>query len=392
MLKNQKFTNAELALSRQIIELKNQAGSHSPSIFTYKQKLPEINIKVDACFLSNPYATDLFLEYFNEEIINTEKIRDLLEFYPSQNSVIAELLANFLKIEPDNVFIGNGAIEIIQAIIHNFTVKKIIINIPTFSSYYEFAKEGVEVVFNVLKKENQYNLITDTYIELVKKERPDTIVLINPNNPNGAFLSSKETEKLLTELSFVNTIILDESFIHFAYEDNKFEMVSMAKLIDKFPNLIVLKSMSKDFGIAGVRAGYGIMSKERVHKLLTNGYLWNSNGLAEYFFRLYTRTDFAYNYNQVRVKYIIETLEFIKELETIPNIKIYPSKANFVLVELLNGINSNDFVAFMLIRYGIYVRTCDDKIGLEGQYIRLASRSKTENEYIIKSFREFLGK
>jgi histidinol-phosphate/aromatic aminotransferase/cobyric acid decarboxylase-like protein len=341
--------------------------------------------------LSNPYATDLFLEYFNNEILKTNKIRDLLEFYPSQNGVIAELLANFLNIAPENVFIGNGAIEIIQAVIHNFTTQKILINIPTFSSYYEFAKDGVEVVYNHLIKENNYNLDTKSYIDLVKREKPDTIVLINPNNPNGAYLSISETEELLNELSFVNTIILDESFIHFAYENNKFEMVSMAKLIDKFPNLVVLKSMSKDFGIAGVRAGYGIMSTERVRKLLNNGYLWNSNGLAEYFFRLYTRTDFAYNYNEVRVKYIIETLDFIKELGTIPNIKIYPSKANFVLVELPDGINSNDFVALMLIRYGIYVRTCEDKIGLEGQYIRLASRSKTENDYIISCFKTFFN-
>jgi histidinol-phosphate/aromatic aminotransferase/cobyric acid decarboxylase-like protein len=385
------FTSEELILSKKIIELKNQAGSHSPSIFTYKQKLPEIDIKVDACFLSNPYATDLFLEYFNEEIIKTNKIRDLLEFYPSQNAVIAELLANFLKIEPENVFIGNGAIEIIQAIIHNFATKKIIINIPTFSSYYEFAKEGIEIIYNKLKKEEEYNLNTEEYIKLVKKEKPDTIVLINPNNPNGAFLKLNETEKLLNELSFVDNIILDESFIHFAYEDNKFEMVSMAKLINQFPNLIVLKSMSKDFGIAGVRAGYGIMSSKRVQKLLSNGYLWNSNGLAEYFFRLYTRTDFAYNYNQVRVKYILETLTFIKELESIPNIKIYPSKANFVLVELTGDISANDFVAVMLIRYGIYVRTCDDKIGLEGDFIRLASRSNDENKYIIKCFNSFFG-
>jgi histidinol-phosphate/aromatic aminotransferase/cobyric acid decarboxylase-like protein len=391
MINQLQFSDEELDLAKKIIELKNQAGSHSPSIFTYKQKLPEIDIKVDACFLSNPYATDLFLEYFNDEILKTNKIRDLLEFYPSQNGVIAELLANFLSIAPENVFIGNGAIEIIQAVIHNFTTDKILINIPTFSSYYEFAKEGVEVVYNHLTKENNYNLDKQSYINIVKKEKPDTIVLINPNNPNGAYLSISETEELLNELSFVNTIILDESFIHFAYENNKFEMVSMAKLIDKFPNLVVLKSMSKDFGIAGVRAGYGIMSKERVRKLLSNGYLWNSNGLAEYFFRLYTRTDFAYNYNEVRVKYILETLEFIKELGTIPNIKIYPSKANFVLVELPTGINSNDFVALMLIRYGIYVRTCEDKIGLEGQYIRLASRSKEENDYIIDSFKIFFN-
>lgn len=382
------YSFSELELCKKITELKNQAGSHSPSIFTYKQKLPEIDIKVDACFLSNPYATDLFVEYFNEEVVRTDKIRDILEFYPSQNGVIAELLARFLNVNPSNVFIGNGAIEIIQAVIHNFTVEKILINIPTFSSYYEYVRRDVKVVFNTLKKENQYSLDIEEYIELVKSERPDTIVLINPNNPNGAFINSVSIEKMLSELDIVNTIILDESFIHFAYEDSKLEMVSMAKLIEKFPNLIVIKSMSKDFGVAGIRAGYGVMAKERVSSLLKYGYLWNSNGFAEYFFRLYTRTDFAYNYNQVRVKYILETLDFITKLESIPYIKVYPSKANFVLLELLNGMNSNDFVALMLIKFGIYVRTCEDKIGLTGQFVRLASRSKTENEYIINSFRE----
>jgi histidinol-phosphate/aromatic aminotransferase/cobyric acid decarboxylase-like protein len=127
------FSFSELELSRKITELKYQAGSHSPSIFTYKQKLPEIDIKVDACFLSNPYATDLFVEYFNEEVVKTNKIRDILEFYPSQNAVIAELLSKFLNVNATNVFIGNGAVEIIQAVIHNFTKSKILINIPTLS-------------------------------------------------------------------------------------------------------------------------------------------------------------------------------------------------------------------------------------------------------------------
>jgi histidinol-phosphate/aromatic aminotransferase/cobyric acid decarboxylase-like protein len=385
------FNEWEAQLANKIIDLKTQAGSHSPSIFTYRQKLPEIDIKVDACFLSNPYATDLFLDYFHKEIIETNKIRDLLEFYPSQNSVIAELLANFLSIDPNQLFIGNGAIEIIQAVVHNFTERRILINIPTFSSYYEFVKKDVEVVYNVLEKENDYQLDIHQYIAKVKEEKPDTIVLINPNNPNGAFISSKEIEKILQELAFVNTIILDESFIHFAYENNRFEMVSMARLVEEYPNLVAIKSMSKDFGIAGVRAGYGIMSSDRVHRLLNNGYLWNSNGLAEYFFRLYTRTDFAYHYNQVRVRYIMETIEFITNLKDIPNIKIYPSKANFVLVELPEGTSSTDFVAVMLLRYGIYVRTCGDKIGLKGDYIRLASRSSEENKYIIDSFSEFFG-
>lgn len=382
-----KFTNDELQVVKKIEKLKDEAGSHSPSFFTFKQKLPEVDIKVDACFLSNPYATDLFIEYFNKEILHTGNIRELLESYPSQNSVIAEILAEFLRIDSKNIFIGNGAIEIIQAVIHNFTREKIIITIPTFSSYYEYVKDDVEVVYYNLSKENGYNLDVEDYIKFVKQHKPDTIVLINPNNPNGGYTKAADVKQIIEELSFVTNIIIDESFIHFAYESESYQLVSLSHLVEEHPNLIVLKSMSKDFGIAGVRAGYGVMRKEYVDLLLKNGYLWNSNGLAEYFFRLYTRGDFALRYERVRINYILETLCFIQELKQLPHIKVYPSMANFVLIELKGGIKSTEFVSKLLITYGIYVRTCDDKIGLRGQFIRLASRSKDENDYVIKSIK-----
>ncbi|MBE9601659.1 histidinol-phosphate transaminase [Pedobacter sp. MC2016-24] len=379
------FTSSELKIAKKLELLKAQAGSHSPSIITFKQKLPEIKIKVDACFLSNPYATDLFIEYFDKEILRNGKIRELLECYPSQNSVIAETLGAFLNINPLNIFIGNGAIEIIQAVIHNFTIRKIMINIPTFSSYYEYVKAGVEVVYNNLDKGNSYDLDVREYIDSVKLHRPDTIVLINPNNPNGGYTRIADVQMILEELCFVTNIIIDESFIHFAYENEAFQLVSLSHLVEKYPNLIVIKSMSKDFGVAGIRAGYGIMNAKYVEQLLSNGYLWNSNGLAEYFFRLYTDKDFALKYDRVRIRYIVETLEFIEQLKELPHIKVYPSMANFVLIELKDGMKSADFVSKLLISYGIYIRTCDDKIGLQGEFIRLASRSKAENEYIIAS-------
>lgn len=373
-------------LIAQLRQLKEEAGTHSPSIFTIKEAIPELNVKVDACFLSNPYATDLFLDYFKRELLDTGGLRDLLEFYPSQNRVIAETLSAAIGINPDNIFIGNGAIEIIQTVIQRYTTSKILINIPTFSSYYEFINKDVEVVYNTLLKENNYELDVDAYIALVKKERPDTVVLINPNNPNGAYLNSHTIQHLLKELSDVTNFILDESFIHFAYENEYYDLKTASSLVYEYPNLVLVKSMSKDFGIAGIRAGYAIMSAERVKALLSNGFLWNSNGLSEYFFRLYTRDEFLKAYEEVRVKYIKETQEFIHKLSQIPNIKVYPSMANFALVEILNGDTCDNFVFNMLIEHGIYLRTCSDKIGLKGEFIRLASRTKKENEYIIECF------
>jgi histidinol-phosphate/aromatic aminotransferase/cobyric acid decarboxylase-like protein len=380
----------EQNFANKLLNLKQEAGSHSPSIFTLLESIPELKIKVDACFLSNPYATDLFINYFKKELVDSNKIRDVLEFYPSQNQVIADILANHLNISSNNIFIGNGAIEIIQAVVHNFTKSKILINIPTFSSYYEFAKPDVKIVYNTLSKEKNFQFVLEDYLNIVEKEKPDTVVLINPNNPDGNYIHSKHVELLLDNLKEVETVIIDESFIHFAFENSDYDLISFASLVSKYKNLVILKSMSKDFGIAGIRAGYAIMSESRVKSLLKNGYLWNSNGLSEYFFRLYVRKDFLNEYELVRKKYIIESQEFFAELSQIKKIKVYPSKANFALIELPYNINSDDFVINLLIKYGVYTRTCSDKIGLEGNFIRLASRTKGENVTIIDSLKNLI--
>lgn len=376
------------ALFEKFHRLKSNAGTHSPSITTIKSELPELEIKVDACFLSNPYATELFLKYFRSELIDTGEINKVLEFYPSQNKEISLLVGNHLQIDPSRIFIANGATEIIQAIMHNFVREKLLINIPTFSPYYEFALPHTKVIYYNLKKEDNFRLDVNDYISFVKENNPHTIVLINPNNPDGGYLAHSEMIRLIQELSWVPNIVIDESFIHFAFENSSLELPSIVSMMDQFPNLYIIKSMSKDFGIAGIRCGYAIMPKEKVSSLLKTGYLWNSGGLAEYFFRLYTRKDFLKEYEEVRKKYITESLFFVTELGTIPRIKVYPTKANFVLIEILNGKTADEISTELLLNYGIYVRNCSDKIGLNGQFIRVATRYKLENEYIIKSLRE----
>jgi len=383
-----KLTQEEQQIASKIRQLKEAAGSHSPSIFTIAEELPELDIKVDACFLSNPYATDLFLTYLKRELIDTNKLRDVLEFYPSQNDVIADIIGKSINVSKENIFVGNGAIEVIQAVMHQFVEKKIIVNIPTFSSYYEFAKEDTEVILYQLDKDKDYALKTDKYIDFVKSHKPDSIVIINPNNPNGGYLKYKDLRYILNNLREVKNIIIDESFIHFAYEDDEYSLISATELFKEFSNVIVIKSMSKDFGIAGIRAGYGVMNKHKVAHLLKNGYLWNSSGLAEYFFRLYNREDFRVEYEEVRKKYIVEAQEFFNELSKIKDIKVLPSMANFALIELLDGSTSADFVSKMLIKYGVYTRTGSDKIGLNGEYIRIAGRTKEENQIIINSMKD----
>jgi len=262
------------------------------------------------------------------------------------------------------------------------------VNIPTFSPYYEFARKDTEVVYYQLEKENNYALDAEKYLGFVKKNNPDSVVLINPNNPTGGYLKYQELRYLLENLKEIENIIVDESFIHFAFEDSNYPLLSTTELFKEFSNVIVIKSMSKDSGIAGIRAGYALMDKLKVEKLLKNGYLWNSCGLAAYFFRLYEESVFIQEYEALRKKYISDTQMFFGELSEIEEIKVYPSMANFALVELLDGSKSANFVSKMLIKYDVYTRTCSDKIGLNGEFVRIASRAKDENKVILESIKD----
>jgi histidinol-phosphate/aromatic aminotransferase/cobyric acid decarboxylase-like protein len=385
------LTSQERNTYEHLKTLKDKAGSHSPSVFTLFQKLPALKFKVDACFLSNPYATDLFLSYLNQDLIETRKLRDVLEFYPSQNHSIASLLGKALDLPAQNIFMGNGAAEIIQAVLHNFSRRKIIVNLPTFSSYYEFVKEGIDIVFYQLDKNNYFRLDLEDYIRFVKHEKPDTVILINPNNPNGDYIPFDGIKYLLEELKDVENVVIDESFIHFSFEDDLYQFKSASDLITCFPNLILIKSMSKDFGIAGVRAGYALMHEHRINHLLRYGYLWNLSGLAQYFFQLYVKEDFKSQYEKVRIQYVKETQEFFYQLSQIKGLKVYPSMANFVLIELVDGSRAADFFAKLLIGHGVYTRNCADKKGLDGEFIRIAAKSESDNQYILNSIKQVLS-
>jgi histidinol-phosphate/aromatic aminotransferase/cobyric acid decarboxylase-like protein len=207
-------------------------------------------------------------------------------------------------------------------------------------------------------------------------------------NPNGGYLRREEVEYILDNTTEVENIIVDESFIHFAYEDIELSQISSEELNTRYGNLIVIKSMSKDFGIAGLRAGYAVMNSEKVDHLLKNGFLWNVSGLANYFFKVYRNEAFISEYDISRKKYIMNTLMFLTELKNIPGIKVYPSKANFALIELLNSDSSFNFAMDLLVNHGIYVRDCSDKIGLDGAFIRVASRTFEENLKIIQAIKK----
>jgi len=349
---------------------------------------PELRIGVNACFLSNPYATDLFLERLERELLHTGRLREILEFYPPQNYGAAGYISRVSGLPADFHFAGNGASEVIHAVLQHFAGPRMTLPIPTFSPFYEFAPVGTRLHFYHLDEGAGFMLDLGDYCRFVRDCGATSAILVNPNNPNGGYVSRKAVREFISSLRDLAMVLLDESFVHFADEDDSLERVSLERLIEEFPNLVVVKSMSKDFGIAGVRAGYGAMQPERVRELTARGYLWNVSGLANYFFRTYGQPDFQAEYNKARRRYIRDTRIFFAEAAAIENLLVYPSQANFILIRLAEPWRSTDFAMEMLVEHGVYVRDCSDKLGLEGPFIRVASRSREENALILEALRQ----
>ena len=371
-------------LYAQLKDLKEQNGTHSLSINSIIELMPEIQCNIDACFLSNPYATDLFMSRMKEDLIVNGELKKYLELYPQQNKFVAKKISNYIKVPSKNILVGNGAIELIEKVVAQMK-GKILMSLPTFSSYYEFNSNETEVVY-ASKELTSCEIILNE----ISKTGCNNLILVNPNNPTGHYISKEEMLSTLNSLGHLDNIVIDESFIHFSSKSDPNEL-SISSDLQNYPNVTLIKSMSKDFGIAGIRCGYAIMSENKVEKYLEKGFLWNSNGLSEYFIGLLEDKFFVEQYEQSRVKFLTEFESFYNELKKIPEIKVYPSKTNFFLFDLKTK-KSFDFFCWMLIEKGIYIRSMDDKLGKgisTDTFVRIAGKTEEENKYIIQSIKEF---
>ncbi len=387
-----KLTSREEELIAALKAIKAESGSHSPSLFTLQDRLPDLSIKVDACFLSNPYATELFIERLTTDLLETGELRKVLEFYPSQNHHVAALLERAVNIDREQIFVCNGAVEAIQAALHRFAGPRVAVILPTFSPYYEYLRPDQTAYYYKLTRDNGFALETDRFIEFVAGNEIDTVCLINPNNPDGGYVPTDGMRELLGAFEHLRLVILDESFVDFAYEDEQRERRTLADLAAEMPNVVLVKSMSKDFGIAGVRAGYAIMSPDRVRALTSNGYLWNISGLTEFFFRLFAEREFQERYVEARLRYLDEAIGFFADLKTLDGVRAYDTKANFCLVELDPTLPVDVVAPLLLIRHGVYIRDCSDKIGLEdGDYVRIAGRKGSENRIMLEAFKDVIA-
>ena len=372
------LNDKETSFYQRFLQLKTEAGNHSPSIYRLLEEFPEVSIKVDACFLCNPYAFDIFMGKLNEA-----DLEPFVKFYPPQNEEVAKKISQFCGVPADQILVGNGAIEIIETLMARFASKtRVGMVLPTFSTYYEVSEQVTDKnSYYTLSREKDFLFQVDEYIEWVKRQNPGVVVLVNPNNPTGTLISKDDVLKIWKSLSKHQILIVDESFIHFAPEDQSIEKDAIGA-----DNLIIIRSLSKDFGIAGLRVGYSVMPKWLRTDLLSKGFLWNSNGIAYYFTTLLSDPSFQKQYQKARDRYNVDRDKFYEELKKIDQLKVIESSANFFMIETAE--DPGILFSKLLYNYGIYSRILNDKVGLKGNFIRIASKDRRENQKIINALKK----
>jgi threonine-phosphate decarboxylase len=305
----------------------------------------------------------------------------LVQTYPDPECrELKKSLSRYLGIDSEWFTVGNGAIEIIYWFAHTTTSVRgrVVIPIPTFCEY-EVAsqKVGAEVTLVPL---NNFDLDTDKIIE--KARGADAVFLCNPNNPTG-MLATKQIMKIIENIDNSTKILLDECFIELA--DNP-EANTMIDQISEFDNLVILRSLTKSFGLAGLRVGYCVCNPTLAKKLSTNKIPWNVNSLAQVAGVAALRERRCLSKARALIKKERRFLhDNIEKLESFHPIR---SDSNFFLVHL-QGRNSTQFRDRLLKKSGVLVRDCSTFTGMGAQYIRIAIKKHSENILLLKALEAF---
>ncbi len=328
----------------------------------------------DHAYLYNPYypPKTLFTHFRNH-------LRDLVLNYPVGQDVVARLAGTLIDQPMERIVVGNGASELIKIIAGRFP-GRIICPVPSFNEYENACNDGDFIPFSL--DAPSFELDVDAFAEAALAGDARVAVVLNPNNPTGLTVPKEDLLRLAKTLEQSGCkLIVDESFIDFSADRNQ---LTVEGCLADAPNLGVLKSLSKSFGIGGLRLGYLVTADEELREFVRSElHIWNINSFAESFLRLAPRHHRQFKQSCIRVTADCEGL--YDGLRKIPGMHPYKSEANFVLCRLPAGSPSSPDVAErMFIEYNIFVKHCAGKAMPEGdRYLRIASRTGPDNEAFV---------
>lgn len=335
---------------------------------------------LDYCYLVNPY--------FNESRIIDEmgaQFRTLISEYPSGMKVNSLIASKCWGVKEDYIIPGNGAAELIKVLMELLPGTLGVVR-PTFEEYPNRRDKNTLVTF--IPQNKNYRYTAQDLMDYFGEHHADNLLLINPDNPSGNFIPIDEVKALAAWCQDqCIKLIVDESFVDFSvgYENNS---LLNDTILEAFPTMIVIKSISKSYGVPGIRLGILCSADTslivRMKKMVS---IWNINSFAEYFMQVFTK--YEKDYERACEKFIDERADFEQKLRDISFLRVMPSQANYFLCEILPPKKANQLVLTMLKRYNILVRDCSDKKGFDGkQYLRIAVRSHDDNARFVQAFKE----
>lgn len=334
---------------------------------------------LDFCYLVNPFFPPQKLK---DELKANFDV--LLSEYPSGMRINSLLIAKYFHIKKEYAVVGNGAAELIKSLMEH-TEGKIGVTYPTFEEYPNRCKEEQSVCFVPQNRDFSYSA-TDLKNYFADKSI-STLLVVNPDNPSGNFIPYMDLLDLIAWAQDRDIrIVIDESFVDFSegYENNT---LLRDAVLERYDNLVVMKSISKSYGVPGLRLGVLASGNvELIKQIKSDVSIWNINSFAEFYMQIYGK--YENDYKKASALFIEERERFYRELKTIPWIRVIPSQANYFLCEVLDRFSSHDLMRLLLVRHNIFIKDCSTKKGFENQnYIRIAIRNIKDNNKIVKSLK-----
>lgn len=334
---------------------------------------------LDFCYLVNPYFPTAHMK---DELRANFDI--LLSEYPSGMYVNSLIAAKYFDIRQKYTVVGNGAAELIKSLMERVE-GRIGVVYPTFQEYPN-RKEQTEIIgFTPDNADLSYT--ADDLIRFYADKQLSTLLLINPDNPSGNFIPIVDVLRLATWCKERGIFfVVDESFVDFS-EDFRNNSLLHNEILQAYPNLAVMKSISKSYGVPGLRLGILASSDEALINWMKHDVsIWNINSFAEFYMQIFGK--YQKDYDRACQKFIAERERFMARLTDIPFLRVIPSQANYFLCQITEKYTSEELTRRLLMDFNILIKDCDNKDGLKNKnYVRIAVRDQKDNDTLVEALK-----
>ena len=335
---------------------------------------------LDFCYLVNPYFPP---QRMKDEL--RANFDTLLTEYPSGMGVNSLLAAKAFNVHQENILVGNGAAELIKSLM-GFLAGRTGFVRPTFDEYPNRYTREDSVDF--VPSNPDYSYSADDLTAFFSEKEIKNLIVVNPDNPSGNYIPRADLLRLIAWAGEKGIrLVIDESFVDFADEEDS--TLIEQRLLHASPHLFVIKSISKSYGVPGLRLGVLASGDiDTVAAMKKDVAIWNINSFAEFYMQIEEKYKKEYAASLIRIRN--ERNRFQKELAAVKGVRAIPSQANFVMVELEAGIDPKELLKKLLLKHKMLIKELTTKTNGRN-YLRLAVRNTEDNCKLIDALKEELG-